>query len=177
MYLISIHSEKLNKLFPFFYSSFSSMNSTYQKVDFYSKISSLDIWEDEVMAIWVPITVYWVQCTLYEILMKLNIPFFEQYRIHSPEDQKRNKVSFIKVLVMVALQHVVQIILGIALFKGVDHAADQLKYEEAVMKYSTLVLPVVNQFTLDKQGYIIANQIGLFIQNFLVPTIQFFIAM
>ncbi|KAG0735687.1 hypothetical protein G6F62_006832 [Rhizopus arrhizus] len=153
------------------------MNSTYQKVDFYSKISSLDIWEDEVMAIWVPITVYWVQCTLYEILMKLNIPFFEQYRIHSPEDQKRNKVSFIKVLVMVALQHVVQIILGIALFKGVDHAADQLKYEEAVMKYSTLVLPVVNQFTLDKQGYIIANQIGLFIQNFLVPTIQFFIAM
>ncbi|KAG1145384.1 hypothetical protein G6F37_002781 [Rhizopus arrhizus] len=155
------------------------MNSTYQKVDNRWNNTFIDLWDDEVMAIWVPIAVYWIQCTIYEVIMKLEIPFFEQYRIHSPEDQKRNKVSFGKVLVMVALQHVVQIILGIAILKGVDHAADQQRYQEAINRYSTLLLPLVTQFLgqSNENCLKLSNQIASFIQGYAVPSIQFFIAM
>ncbi|CAO3702773.1 unnamed protein product [Rhizopus stolonifer] len=82
-----------------------------------------------------------------------------------------------KVLVMVALQHVVQIVIGTALFKGVDHVADQLKYEQTVNTYSTLVLPLVAQFSAASDATHHAHQIALVIQNYLVPCVQFFIAM
>ncbi|KAL4214883.1 hypothetical protein CU097_002426 [Rhizopus azygosporus] len=156
------------------------MNSTLQQDNIKPDTLSLDLWDDEVMAIWVPITVYWVVCTFYEILMKLKIPFFEQYRIHSPEDrQNRNRVSFKKVLVMVALQHLVQIILGITLFKGVDHTADQLKYEQAITRYTNYMTPLMMKWMglPIEECYIMAHQIAIFIQNYIVPSLQFFIAM
>jgi hypothetical protein len=66
-----------------------------------------DMWTDEMMALWVPIAIYWIQCSLFEMLMRLKLPFFEKYRIHSSIDRSnRNRVSFANVLYMVALQHV-----------------------------------------------------------------------
>ncbi|KAL7319448.1 Sphingolipid C4-hydroxylase sur2 [Mucor circinelloides] len=140
---------------------------------------SLDPWSDELMAIWVPIAVYWIQCSIFEILMRLEIPFFEKYRIHSPEDRnKRNKVGFGKVLLMVALQHVVQIVLGIALMKNLDPAADQMKYDNAINRYTTIILNIMANLGQPKDAaFTIANNIAHFIQNYMVPCVQFFTAM
>lgn len=140
---------------------------------------SLDPWSDELMAIWVPIAVYWIQCSIFEILMRLEIPFFEKYRIHSPEDRnKRNKVGFGKVLLMVALQHVVQIVLGIALMKNLDPAADQMKYDNAINRYTTIILNIMANLGQPKDAaFTIASNIAHFIQNYMVPCVQFFTAM
>lgn len=140
---------------------------------------SFDPWSDELMAIWVPIAVYWIQCSIFEILMRLEIPFFEKYRIHSPQDRsKRNKVGFGKVLLMVALQHVVQIVLGIALMKSLDPAADQMKYDNAINRYTTIVLNILTNLGQPKDAaFAIANNVAYFIQNYAVPCVQFFIAM
>jgi sphinganine C4-monooxygenase len=138
-----------------------------------------ELWSDELMAIWVPIVVYWVQCSFFEVLMRLEIPFLEQYRIHTPDDRnKRNKVSFGKVLLMVALQHVVQIVLGIALMKGVDPVSDQHKHDQAIHQYTTILLQTLTSFGQQQdKAFVLANSGAIFIQNFIVPCIQFFIAM
>jgi sphinganine C4-monooxygenase len=144
-----------------------------------AKASLMDIWSDEMMAVWVPIAVYWGQCTIFEVLMRLEIPFFEKYRIHTPEDRdRRNKVSFGKVLIMVALQHVVQIVLGIALMKNIDPAATQLKQEATLQKYTTVILSIFSALGQSNQQTVaLATQLASVIQNYAVPSIQFFIAM
>lgn len=138
-----------------------------------------DIWSDELLAIWMPIAVYWVQCTMFEILMKLEIPFFEKYRIHTPDDRdRRNKVSFGKVLIMVALQHVVQIVLGVALLKSLDPEAEQLKYQQSIAKYSSIAFSLLTKTGQPKEkATLFANQIAVFIQEYVVSAIKFFIAM
>lgn len=142
-------------------------------------VFGFDIWSDELLAIWVPIAVYWIQCTNFEILMRLKIPYFEKYRIHSPEDrERRNKVSFGKVLIMVALQHVVQIVLGVALLKNMDAASVQLKYQQQVAKYSGFIMDLLLKLgqPMDSSA-IISRNIAIFIQNYIVPAIQFFLGM
>lgn len=141
--------------------------------------SLLDPWSDELLAIWVPIAVYWVQCTLFEILMRLEIPFFEKYRISSPEDrQKKNKVSFGKVLMMVALQHVVQIVLGIALMKSLDPEGDLIKHQNSINRYTTIILNALTNLGQPQEtAFVYASNIAVFIQNYVVPCIKFFIAM
>lgn len=138
-----------------------------------------DLWSDELMAIWVPISVYWVQCSIFEVLMRLEIPFLEKYRIHTPDDRsKRNKVSFGKVLLMVALQHAVQIVLGVALMKGVDPVSDQRKHDHAINHYTTILLQIFTHFDQTQEAaFALANNGAIFIQNYIIPGIQFFIAM
>jgi sphinganine C4-monooxygenase len=138
-----------------------------------------ELWSDELMAIWVPIIVYWVQCSFFEVLMRLEIPFLEQYRIHTPDDRnKRNKVSFGKVLLMVALQHAVQIVLGVALMKGVNPVSDQRKHDEAINQYTTILLEILTNFGQPQEAaFVLANNGATFIQSYIVPCIQFFIAM
>ncbi|KAI8077291.1 fatty acid hydroxylase superfamily-domain-containing protein [Gilbertella persicaria] len=54
------------------------MNTTnFSKSTSFFSINScfLDIWSDEMLAIWVPIAVYWIQCSFFELLMQLKIPF------------------------------------------------------------------------------------------------------
>ncbi|KAG2236954.1 fatty acid hydroxylase superfamily-domain-containing protein [Thamnidium elegans] len=156
------------------------MNATYVKNS--TKVNNdflLDPWSDELLAVWAPIALYWVLCSFYEILMRLEIPFFEQYRIHSPEDrEKRNKVSFNKVLVMVALQHVVQIVLGFALMKGVDPVGLEIKHRKAINDYTTVLLnALISLGYTQNSAFSIANYVATHFQNFLLPCIQFFIAM
>lgn len=141
--------------------------------------SLLDPWSDELLAIWVPIAVYWIQCSFFEVLMFLELPFLEKYRIHSPEDRyKRNKVTFGKVLIMVALQHVVQIVLGIALMKSLDPEGDELKHLNAINRYTTIILnALTNLGQTQETAFVYANNTAIFIQNFIVPCIKFFIAM
>lgn len=158
------------------------MNSTFLKSISSSSSNSFelkDIWSDDLLAIWVPIAVYWGQCTLFEILMRLKIPFFEQYRIHTPDDRdKRNKVSFGKVLVMVALQHVVQIFLGIALLKSLDPEAEQLKYQRSIANYSSLLFSLLIKAGQPKEkAMLLASNLAVFIQDYIVSAVKFFIAM
>lgn len=156
------------------------MNSTHvKKSSSFQDAIHFDPWSYELLAIWLPIAVYWIQCSFYEILMRLEIPFFEQYRIHSPEDrQKRNKVAYGKVLVMVALQHVVQIVLGVGLMKSLDPLGDEIKHQNAINNHtSSILLTLINFGYPQKSAFSIANYIAVHYENYVLPCIQFFIAM
>jgi sphinganine C4-monooxygenase len=111
--------------------------------------------------------------------MKLKIPFFEQYRIHTPDDRdKRNKVTFGKVLLMVALQHVVQIVLGVALLKSLDPEADQQRYQQSIARYTSVLFSVlINVGQPKEKATLLANQLAVFIQDYVVSAVKFFIAM
>lgn len=156
------------------------MNATHiKKTTSFQESITYDLFSYELLAIWLPIVVYWVQCSFYEILMRLEIPFFEQYRIHSPEDrQKRNKVAFGKVLVMVALQHVVQIVLGFGLMKSLDPLGDEIKHQNAINKHTSyILLALIHYGYPQKSAFTIANYIAVHYENYVLPCIQFFIAM
>lgn len=156
------------------------MNSTHVKKGASLQDSiSFDIWSYELLALWLPISVYWIQCSLYEVLMRLEIPFFEQYRIHSPEDrQKRNRVAFGKVLVMVALQHVVQIVLGVGLMKSIDPLASEIKHQTSINKNtSAILLALINLGYPQQAAFHVANFIAVNYENYVLPCLQFFMAM
>lgn len=156
------------------------MNATYVKksTEFQGGLS-FDIWSDPVLALWAPIAVYWIQCSLYEILMSLEIPFFEQYRIHTAEDrQKKNKVSFSKVLIMVALQHVVQLVLGFALMENFDPVEDEIRHQNSINNCTSILLyAFVKLGYTQTSAFTMANTMAVHYQNYLLPCIRFFIAM
>ncbi|KAI9303956.1 hypothetical protein BJ944DRAFT_267554 [Cunninghamella echinulata] len=130
-----------------------------------------DIWSYEIMALWVPIVVYWVQCTIFEVLMYLKIPFFEKYRIHTSEELlNKNRVTFGKVLAMVAFQHFIQIIFGYMLLKVEDPLVSDMKATLAIQNTSQFIL-----LYLDNEQ--LAYFISWTIHNILIPTIQFVVAM
>ncbi|KAI8984070.1 hypothetical protein BDF20DRAFT_816910 [Mycotypha africana] len=141
--------------------------------------NKINWWSDDMMAIWVPIAVYWIECTIFEIIRRAEIPFLEKYRLHTPEEQKRqNKVGFGKVLVMVALQHVVQMVLGIALMKQQSPLADKLKYEAAISRYTAIALNVFTNLGQSKEkAMLYATNAAIIAQDYLRPTLQFVIAM
>lgn len=131
-----------------------------------------DMWTDEMMALWVPIAVYWIQCSFFEILMRLKLPFFEKYRIHSSaERSNRNRVSFANVLYMVALQHVLQFIFGYFLLKVEDPASRALKTSLAIHNTAQWIL--AHGLTSSPM----ARHVSWTIHTLVIPTLQFVTAM
>lgn len=132
-----------------------------------------DPWSDEILALWVPVASYWLFSTFFHLLTKANIPFFEQYRIHSIGDMhKRNKVSLIRVLSMVALQQVIQVVLGILVL----HPLDPVQYaiqEEDTLRWLTNVFLSATQY----QSVHLANILAKFLYLIIIPAVQFVSAM
>ncbi|KAI8338512.1 fatty acid hydroxylase superfamily-domain-containing protein [Chlamydoabsidia padenii] len=131
-----------------------------------------DMWTDEMMALWVPIAVYWIQCSLFEILMRLKLPFFEKYRIHSSfERYNRNRVSFIKVLYMVALQHVLQFVFGYFLLKVEDPVSRAMKASVAIQNTAQWIT------THGVWNAQVAQSIAWVLHTVAIPSLQFVTAM
>lgn len=73
---------------------------------------------DKYLALAAPVAVYWALSLLYELVDRMQWPFFEQYRLHEPEEiTARNRVSKRRVIGMVALQQVVQTMLGLVVLE------------------------------------------------------------
>eukprot|EP01117_Protostelium_nocturnum_P005554 TRINITY_DN2008_c0_g1_i2.p1 TRINITY_DN2008_c0_g1~~TRINITY_DN2008_c0_g1_i2.p1 ORF type:complete len:270 (+),score=79.68 TRINITY_DN2008_c0_g1_i2:117-926(+) len=108
---------------------------------------------DDVLAIFVPILIYWILATFFFVLDKLRIPSIEKYKIHNPEEESRNKVSLSTVLKGVLLQHVFQIMLATGLYLIVG--PDNKEYDDSVM--TNYILPVIQfvfaMFLLDAWQY------------------------
>lgn len=134
-----------------------------------------DPWSDEILALWVPVASYWIFSTFFHLLMKANIPFFEQYRIHSVGDMhKRNKVSLIRVLSMVTLQQVTQVVLGILVLHPVDPIRYAIEEENTLRWLSGLFLSVTNRLGV---SFHLANILAKFVYWIIIPAVQFISAM
>ncbi|ORZ22947.1 fatty acid hydroxylase superfamily-domain-containing protein [Absidia repens] len=130
------------------------------------------MWTDEMLALWVPIAIYWIQCSFFEILMRLKIPFFEKYRIHSSKERSnRNRVPFTKVLYMVALQHILQFAFGYFLLKVEDPATRTSKTDLAIQKTASFL------FSYGLTNTTIASYVSWMIHQMVIPALQFVTAM
>lgn len=71
---------------------------------------------DGLLAIASPVVAYWLYSSLFHFIDIYELA--EKYRIHpSEEEEKRNKVSLTEVIRDVIIQHCIQTILGLALYK------------------------------------------------------------
>ncbi|KAI8068117.1 fatty acid hydroxylase superfamily-domain-containing protein [Gilbertella persicaria] len=129
-----------------------------------------DPWSDEMLALWLPIAAYWVYSTFWLIVMKAQLPYFEQYRIHTMGDmEKRNKVSVSRVLSMVTLQHLIQAVLGFLVLKPVDPISYGLAQERQLHWWTGLFMTSVDR--------VHSIQLARVICWVLVPLFQFVMAM
>ncbi len=74
---------------------------------------------DGLLAVLAPVIAYWTYATVFHIIDVYELA--EKYRIHpSEEEESRNKVSLAEVLRDVALQHVIQTVVGYCVCRYVD---------------------------------------------------------
>lgn len=81
---------------------------------YYTPNTQLLSWiNDKDLSLLTPVAIYWAASLLFEAMDWSNLPFFEKYRIHEPEEVKRrNKVSATTVFWMVVIQQILQTALG-----------------------------------------------------------------
>ncbi|KAG2195963.1 hypothetical protein INT47_007099 [Mucor saturninus] len=148
------------------------MNATLQLMNnSFDSLKKKDPFSDEILALWVPVASYWLFSTFFHLLTKANIPYFEQYRIHSIGDmQKRNKVSMARVLSMVALQQLIQVVLGILVLHPLDPVSYAIREENTINSITAFFF---NHYHSIHFAHILAKYIYLV----LLPCLQFLSAM
>ncbi|KAE8251161.1 hypothetical protein A4X13_0g4125 [Tilletia indica] len=81
---------------------------------------------DKHLSLLAPILIYWALSLAYYTLDVLQLPYFEKYRLHEPEEvTKRNRVSVGQVVRMVLLQQAIQTVLGLVVLDG-----DEVSYAQ-----------------------------------------------
>ncbi|KAI8983571.1 fatty acid hydroxylase superfamily-domain-containing protein [Pilobolus umbonatus] len=141
---------------------------------------SQDPWSSEVMALWLPVAAYWVYSITFHFIMKAEIPFFEQYRIHTINDlSKRNKVSVSRVISMVTLQHIIQIALGMIIMHPTDPVISAMKQDKNIQWWFHIILSGLNHLD-PHHHYTHIRTISLIaktIHCIVIPCIRFLVAM
>jgi len=139
---------------------------------------------DSALALVAPLVVYWVYSLFFHFLSKAEIAWVERYRIHDPEEMQRNKVSVTEVIQGVVLQHVLQTILGfLVLDDETASTAATIVTAERITSVVSKVLRIlsIKQIVIEQYGmpaYIDSLlTISSALQHYIIPTIQFFIAM
>ena len=126
-----------------------------------------DPWSDEILALWLPIAAYWIYSTFWHFVMKFEIPYFEQYRIHTLGDmEKRNKVSLPRVLSMVALQQIIQVVLGVLVLHPIDPVSNAIEQENALRWWTGLFLSGTHRLGL-------SHHLARVVYWIVIPAIQF----
>lgn len=137
---------------------------------------------DQALSLLLPIIVYWPYSLFFYFLSKAEIPFLERYRIHDPEEMKKNKVSISEVIWGVVFQQILQTILGFLVVAEdellIDHPAMVDKYAS---NFASL-LSVAGASTLLEQQLgsnfsVILHGLAFSFYWVIFPAFQFFIAM
>ncbi|OZJ03918.1 hypothetical protein BZG36_03292, partial [Bifiguratus adelaidae] len=119
------------------------IRSTYRRA-FYAKEHGLTPYmSDQALALILPVVLYWVYSLFFHVMSSLEIPAFERYRIHDPEELKKNKVSQAQVIRGVLLQQFLQTLLGLAMLgdEPVKASADSLAdTEKVILRLATRIL-------------------------------------
>lgn len=138
---------------------------------------------DKYLSIIAPFAVYWVLSLLFSFIDALELPLFERYRIHEPQEVKtRNRVSINQVIWMVLFQQLLQTGLGLYWLEDDDerfgpfrnHQAELGQYKQLVLSAAASLLPTNSILALDKSG--IADKVSNVAYWWLVPLAQFVFA-
>ncbi|CAA21900.1 Sphingolipid C4-hydroxylase sur2 [Schizosaccharomyces pombe] len=133
-------------------------------------VEMLTTWNPVTVSLVSPVIIYWVASAFFGFLHYIELPVFEKYRIHPPEEiARRNRVPQMAVVKAVLFQQLCEVVVGIALamFEGypepIDEAKQMLRYEAFFSKNLPALLQVAP--FAPKLAY-----------NFIVPAFQYFFA-
>jgi sphinganine C4-monooxygenase len=139
---------------------------------------------DSALALVAPLVVYWVYSLFFHFLSKAEFPWIERYRIHEPEEMKRNKVSVKEVIQGVILQQVLQTILGFLVLDDEETSitATILTADRIASVISNLLRALsIKQHLITHFGspaYMdTLLTISSALQYYIIPAMQFFLAM
>jgi sphinganine C4-monooxygenase len=159
------------------------MNSTIVVDSSHISPRVLPFMSDSALALVAPLVVYWVYSLFFHFLSKAEIPWVERYRIHDPEDMKRNKVSVKEVIQGVIFQQVLQTVLGIIVLEDESSSSAAFLTTENITSVVSNGLHImsVKPYIVEQFGmpaYInVLTTISSLLQHYLMPAFQFFIAM
>ncbi|CEH17995.1 Sphingolipid hydroxylase [Ceraceosorus bombacis] len=90
---------------------------------------------DKYFSVLGPVVLYWLASAWFAFLDYIQLPFFEQYRLHEPEEvTSRNRVGPWKVAAMVMLQHAIQVGLGAMVLDGSQSAIENARDHQEGMR-------------------------------------------
>lgn len=143
-------------------------------------ISLLPFVSDKYLSLLLPIGVYWIASLYFYALDVAQIPFFEKYRLHEPQEiTKRNRVSAKRVVIMVLVQQFFQTLVGLLVLEGEEVVRMQVfqNHEVNVSAIGVKVAKLVTGVVGLSRGVQILNLMGANFANWLywwgVPSFQF----
>lgn len=148
----------------------------YDRAEVYPGIS------DRYMSILAPFITYWVASLFFQTIDSLNLPFFEQHRLHEPEEVKtKNRVTVRQVVVAVLFQQFVQTLLGIVWLEDDDPAYGPMRdHAEAVGWYHAVLAKAAVSVLGGAMGSEVIKGYGASAASWVywwgVPTVQLFFA-
>ncbi|KAL1925787.1 uncharacterized protein VTP21DRAFT_670 [Calcarisporiella thermophila] len=152
----------------------SSLPHTHESADLLPFIS------DSLLSVFLPVVAYWVYSLMYELLDYCNFSFLEPFRIHTPEELKKNRVSKGKVVWWVFLQQVLQAMLALALTSGVEETGVNqgatLAWHQAWIAKSVGTLGMEAYLTSMLNGPAV-EQLARWMYWYVEPAVRFFVAM
>ena len=117
---------------------------------YYSPRPSLLSWvSDKDLSLLAPIVIYWGASLIFHLIDISELPYFEKYRIHEPEEvKKRNRVTIRTVIIAVVIQQIVQTGLGLYWLDEADsirevfrdHRRDLQVYAEWISRAAFAIL-------------------------------------
>lgn len=133
---------------------------------------------DSVTGIAAPFLVYWVYSLVFYALERLELPFFERYRIHEPDDIKnRNRVTLAQVIKAVLIQQALQTALGLAWLENDDSAHDYRRELDSYASWTRyLLVTVLGRGLGTDLAKLHASDLGTWFYWWGVPLLQFFFA-
>ncbi|KAK9766598.1 Sphingolipid C4-hydroxylase sur2 [Basidiobolus ranarum] len=82
---------------------------------------------DKTLSLVSPVAAYWLFSGFFYMMSELRLPFFEKYKIHTPEEEKaKNKVTVKEVMGNVLLQQILQTMVGLLIVAA--ESEDQTDY-------------------------------------------------
>lgn len=123
-----------------------SASESWKPFYFYPHESLLPLISDKYLSLVGPVVIYWLVSLWFTFLDHAQIPFFEKYRLHEPEEvRKRNKVPAGRVVAMVLLQQLVQTAVGAFVLDDDEAARKQVfaDHQEGMRKVGVYLAKVV----------------------------------
>ncbi|CAO1631713.1 unnamed protein product [Sympodiomycopsis kandeliae] len=157
--------------------------ATWKPFYYHPHESVLPFINDKYLSLLLPIIIYWVISLWFTFLDAARIPFFEQYRLHEPEEiTKRNKVSVSRVIGMVLIQQAIQTVLGAFVLEDEETMRKQVFQDHTgnMRNIGVWLARVVCGTVGHEQGLKVLNSHGTeavqWLYWWVIPTFQFWFA-
>ena len=143
-------------------------------------VSLLPFLSDKYLSLLAPFCIYWVASLWYCLLDMLQLPFFEKYRLHEPQEiSKRNRVTAKRVVFMVLLQQFIQTILGLLMLDG-DEVSEMQVFQDHKgnvasigVKVAKMIFSVAGFSTGSRILHMLGPNFANWVYWWAIPTLQF----